>query len=125
MIAEPDLEVEALARTGRINVLPLSDPWEDSLVVDQRLDDLDEALAGLEAGERLLLDGRALEAFETYRRDPGLDPLDVTGEQTIVPTGLAILQQYALEEIGQRFRLRILERGTDDLYVAELVPRDG
>lgn len=125
VIAEPDLEVEALARTGRINVLPLSDPWEDSLVVDQRLEDLDEALADVEGGDRLLLDGRALEVFDTYRRDPGLDPLDVTGEQTVVPTGLAILQQYALYEIGQRFRLRILERGTDDLYVAELVPREG
>ncbi len=122
VIVEPDLGVEALAATDRTNTLPLSDPWEDSFVAEQRVDGLDESLADLQSGERMLLDENALGAFKTYRRHPELDPLAPQENQTLVPTGLATLQQYALYEIGERFRLHIVERD-DGLLVAELVSR--
>ncbi|MEZ5062919.1 MAG: hypothetical protein R2700_15675 [Solirubrobacterales bacterium] len=90
---------------------------------DQRLDDLNEVLGGVGAGELMLLDGNALEAFGVYRRDPSIDPLAVDEDQTIVPSGLAILQQYALAEIGESYRLETVARGEDDLTVVRLVPR--
>lgn len=121
VLVEPDLGIEALARTGRINRIPLSDPWEDSFVADARLGEIDPALEDLSAGDMLLIDGNAAVAFVGYRRDPALDPLDSTLLQTIVPSGLAILQDYVLERLAARFRLRTVERGTDDLEVVELV----
>lgn len=129
VITEPDLGIEALSRSGRINVLPLSDPWEaweGSVLVDLRIGALDETLANLRPGELMLLDGTAMQAFDAYRKDPGLDPLRAaaaTGEPSVVPNGLAVLQQYALAEIGKRFRLRVVAQGEDDLYVVRLVPR--
>ncbi|MCB1056660.1 MAG: hypothetical protein KDD11_14255, partial [Acidobacteria bacterium] len=42
-------------------------------------------LGGVGAGELMLLDGNALEAFGVYRRDPSIDPLAVDEDQTIVP----------------------------------------
>lgn len=121
VVVEPDLGVEALARSGRINVLPLSDPWEDSLVPDQRLDDLAAAFGGLRAGQRILLDSGALASFRQYKRDRSLDPLAPNPNQTLVPSGLAPLQEYAMYEISRSFDLRIIDRSPPGLAVAELV----
>lgn len=121
VLLEPDLGIEALARTGRINLIPLSDPWEDSFVPDARIDDVDAALADMRAGDLLLIDANARAAFEGYRRDPSADPFDLSTPQSVVPTGLAILQSYALKELSTRFRLRPVEAGPGGLEVVELV----
>jgi hypothetical protein len=122
VIAEPDLGVEALAATGRVNVLPLADPWEASFVAEQRRPEVDDALDALEPGEFALLDRNALERYEVYRRHPERDPLAPPQNQTIVPSGLATLQEYALLRIGERFRLREID-SEGPLVVVELVPR--
>lgn len=121
VLVDPDLGIEALARSGRINLIPLSDPWEDSFVADARIDDVDAALAEMRAGDLLLTDANARAAFEGYRRDPSADPFDLSTPQTVVPTGLAILQSYALKELSTRFRLRPVESGPGGLEVVELV----
>ena len=122
VIAEPGLEIEALARTGRVNVLPISAPFEDSLVPEQRSDDLDQALADLTAGDRILLDAGSLASFKAFLLNPDRDPYALDANQTLVPSGLAPLQEYSLRAISLRFRLRIIEQA-DGLTVAELVPR--
>ena len=40
-----------------------------------------------------------------------------------MPSGIANLQQWALQQIGERFRLRTIARGSDELRVVELEPR--
>jgi hypothetical protein len=122
VLLEPDLGIEALARTGRINSIPLSDPWEDSFVADARLDEIDPALADMQAGDLLLIDGNAADAFGAYRGNPTADPFDLATPQTVVPTGLAILQAYALKELASRFRLKTIDTGANGLAVVELVP---
>lgn len=47
ILTSADLGVEVLARTGRINTLPFSDPWEDSFVPSNHIGPLREAIAGL------------------------------------------------------------------------------
>jgi hypothetical protein len=121
VVVEPDLEIEALARTGRFNRIPLSDPWEDSFVADTHVDEVDEAVDDMKEGDLLLVDANALGAFRDYRANPTTDPLNVTSPQTIVPSGLAILQDYALNRLAQRFRLRTVDRGANGLEVTELV----
>lgn len=114
VLVEPDLGIEALARTGRINRIPLSDPWEDSFVADARRDEIDPALADMEAGDLLLIDANAAKAFAGYRRDPGADA-------SVIQPGLAILQSYSLQQLATRFRLRPVEVGPGGLAVVELV----
>ncbi len=122
VLLEPDLGIEALARTDRINRIPLSDPWEDSFVADARIDEITPALDGLEAGDLMLIDANAAAAFRAYRKNPTADPFDLsTSEQTIVPSGLAILQSYSLKQIATRFRLRPVELVEPGLAVVELV----
>ena len=120
VITAPDLGVEALARTDRINVLPLSDPWEDSLVPKQRLEVLDEALRSLGVGDLVLLDGSATDSFRRFQGGATIDPLAADPDETIVPTGLARLQEYALYEINRNFGLRVVDRADPGLVVAEL-----
>lgn len=110
----PDLGIEALARTGRINRIPLSDPWEDSFVADARRDEIAPALEEMEAGDLLLIDANAAKAFAYFRRNPGPDA-------NLFQPGLAILQSYALQQLATRFRLRPVEVGPGGLEVVELV----
>lgn len=114
VLVEPDLGIEALARTGRINRIPLSDPWEDSFVADARREEIDPALADMEAGDLLLIDANAARAFAGYRRNPETDT-------SVVQPGLAILQSYALQQLATRFRLHPVAVGEGGLAVVELV----
>lgn len=123
VLTEADLSVEVLMRSQRGNALPFGDPWEDSLVPQEHLGRLEDAVDRLRPGQRVLLDESALAAFAGLRRDSGRDPLAPSDEPSIVPTGLAGLQQLVLNDIGERFRLRSVARGSDGLEVAELVPR--
>ncbi|MFN8164278.1 MAG: hypothetical protein U0R26_10730 [Solirubrobacterales bacterium] len=76
VMIKSDTGVEALARTGRVNALPLSDPWEDSLVPEQRLPALDAVLPTIEPGTKLLISTSALRATPHLRRVARIQPSD-------------------------------------------------
>ena len=117
-----DLSVEILMRSERGSAVPLGDPWEDSFVPDGHLAALREFVDGLSSGDRVLIDGPAREAFDGFRRDPSNGSAGGSGEESIVPSDLAALQEWVLREIGERFDLRTLTRTEDGLEVVELVP---
>ncbi len=126
VMTSADLGIEILATADKSNAVPLGDPWEDSFVPDQHLDDLGDFVDSLRPGDRMLVDGPALEAFRGYRREPGRDPIaDPFAQASIVPTGLAALQEWLLKEIGERFNLRAVAAAADasGVEVVELVPR--
>ena len=56
VLTSADLGVEILIRSERGSAVPLGDPWEDSFVPDDHLEPLGEYVAGLEAGDRILID---------------------------------------------------------------------
>ena len=124
VIADADLTVEILTRSGRSSELPLGDPWEDSLVPDGHLDALAETVDQLQPGTRMLVDASAIRILNQLVADPDRDPIDEPiGKSSLVPSGIANLQQWALQQIGERFRLRTIARGSDELRVVELEPR--
>ncbi len=126
VLADADLGIEILAKTDRGNAFPLADPWEESFVPESHLDELGAAVDGLEPGDRILIDERALEALKIYREEPDRDPLaSPIGEESIVPTGLAKLQEWLIKEIGSRYRLRRVctSPGDPKLEVVELRAR--
>jgi hypothetical protein len=116
VLVAPDLAVETLVRSHRIDRLLLADPWETSFVADERLPGLRRALAGLEPGDRILVDQPALVTQRRLRADPAADPLELRS------AGLAPLQQLALKRIDERFRLRTVgrEQGFEVLELAGL-----
>lgn len=123
VLTSADLGIEVLVRSGRANVLPLADPWEDSFVPELNVGAVGEAVDDLEEGELMLVDQSALDVFDELRRAPSRDPIEgPIGSASIVPTGLADLQQFALGRIGQRFDFEpVAEQG--GLFVVELVRR--
>ena len=93
---------------------------------ETHLEELTAAVDGLEPGDRLLVDDHALKSFRIFRRDPSRDPLaSPTGDEAIVPTGLAKLQDWLLKEISQRYRWKTVCKTTGEqgLQVVELKPR--
>jgi hypothetical protein len=128
VLTDADLGIEMLTKVERANAFPLSDPWEDSFVPDAQLEHLEESIDELRPGDRLLLDAPALATYDAYLLDPERDPLtDPIGEDQIVPTGLAKLQELLLKEIGLRYRLETVCRasGPGGLRVVTLEPRAG
>jgi hypothetical protein len=124
VIADADLTVEILTRSGRSSELPLGDPWEDSLVPDGHLDALAETVDQLQPGTRMLVDESAMRILRQLVADPDRDPIDdPIGKSSLVPSGIANLQQWALQRIGERFRLRTIAVGSDGLRVVELEPK--
>ena len=127
VLTDADLGIELLTKAGRSNAFPLSDPWEDSFVPDGHLDELAASVDALRPGDRLLVDAPALATFDAYRLDPSRDPItDPLGEEQLVPTGLAKLQEWLLKEVGRRYRLETVCRaaGSAGLRVVALEPRD-
>ena len=121
VLTSADLGVEVLLRTGRINEIPLSDPWEDSLVPSEHLGDLKDAVEALRPGDRMLLDGPATKVFNGYVRERNRST--PFSQSTIIPSGIAILQEEVLKEIGERFSLKMVARGGAGMRVVELVAR--
>jgi len=120
VLADPELRTEILMRSGRADELPLGDPKEDSYVPSERLPGLREAVAELQPGARLLLDRGALDALAAIKANPSYDPFT---EALTSPGALAPVQQWALQQIYERFRLRTLYQGEQGFTVATLVPR--
>jgi hypothetical protein len=120
MILSPDLATEVMIREERSTSLALVYPWGDSFIAGERTPGIRDAVAELQAGDRLVLDDAAVESFRQLQSDPDRDP--VAEPTNLGP--LAPVQEVALQEIGKRFDLRTLRR--EDQYVAvELVPRGG
>jgi hypothetical protein len=126
VLTDADLSIEILWRADRASALPFGDPWEDSYVPEQHVDAIREAVAELEAGDRLLVDKPGFDDYRGYLADPERDPIENPFlPRTLVPSGPANLQQLALKEIGLRFRLRTVAAAESGLRVVELVPRGG
>jgi hypothetical protein len=113
VLTAADLSVEALMRTHRVNEIPLSDPWEDSLVPNLHERAVEAAVDRLRPGRRILIDSAARQVLRTSG----------PGATTIVPSGLAGLQALALRRIAARFRLQTVARSPSGVEVVELQPR--
>jgi hypothetical protein len=113
VLTAPDLGVEALVRTDRVNAIPLSDPWEDSLVADLHESEVNDAIADLKPGRRMLIDRSSRAVLR------GLGE----GSSSIVPNGIAPLEVTALREISERFRLQPIARSPSGVEVVELRAR--
>jgi hypothetical protein len=124
VLTSADTSVEILIRTERGNAVPLGDPWEDSFVPEDHLEPLGAWIDTLEPGARLLIDAPARESFELSRDDPDRDPLATpAGGVSLVPSGMAVLQEWVLKEIGQRYDLEVVATSPSGVEVVELVPR--
>jgi hypothetical protein len=113
VLTSADLSVEALMRTGRVNEIPLSDPWEDSLLPDLHTADVEDAVAKLRPGQLMLIDGASREVLKS----------GAAGPSGIVPAGIASLQALALRRIDERFKLGVVARSPSGVEVVELRPR--
>ena len=113
VLTSADLSVEALIETDRVNAIPLSDPWEDSLVPDLHREAVKEAVSELEPGRLIVIDAASREVLADRAE----------GEPTLVPTGIALLQAEALRQITRRFRLKPVARAPSGVEVVELRPR--
>lgn len=135
VVTVPNLGIEALAQTGRRNLLPLTNPQESDFVASQNIDRLNDALAGIDPGELLLADEGTLRIFRDLQRNPDemlrpgsdLDPLSPENLRFVSPGGLiplrSLLQKYALGKLSERFDAEVIARGGHGLSVVELVPR--
>ncbi|MEK6326346.1 MAG: hypothetical protein AABM66_02320 [Actinomycetota bacterium] len=118
IVAAPDLETEILLRSGRAHGLGLSYATEDSFVPEENLPHVQRAVDELQPGDRLLMQAEALEVLAAYRAQPSRDPLtDPVDQKILVP-----LQEWALERIAQRFRVRVIHRDKGGFVVVALRP---
>ncbi len=113
VLASPDLTVEALMRTGRVNAVPLSDPWEDNLVASLHESDVDDAVAGLQPGRRMLIDRNS----RAVLKDRG----GTTGSFSHL--GVVPLEAAAVRQVADRFRLERIARAPSGVEVVELRAR--
>ncbi len=121
VLTEPDLGEEALLRTDRANLLPISYPTQDEVELSVSLPPVEDAIEELEAGTPLLLQ-RPLRPGETPSESLLFQQLYAS-----VPEGerLGPLATRALEEIRARFDFEPVARGEGALIVVRLVPKDG
>ena len=112
VLIEPDLGQEALMRSGRANLLPISYPWQDEVYLDRSLPPVAAAIRELQPGTPILL------------QEPPKTLAPQTAEQFYgnVPPGarLGPLAQAAFDLISERFELERVATGPDGLYVARL-----
>jgi hypothetical protein len=124
VLAEPDLTTEILLRSGRVNRLPIGYPWGDTFVARERVPGLLDALAELRPGDRVLLDGGALDALAAIRDGPAFDALLYSGEDTALQSSLtAPVQDLALQKLDERFRLRPIHKDDEGFTVVQLEAR--
>jgi hypothetical protein len=112
VIMEPELTVETLMRSGRVNVLPISHPEQDTLVPDRNDPKVIAAVDALRPGTLMLT-------------QPGAWNAPVKPDATIafVLNGLVRLQRLALDRIRARFRLQIIDRAPAGLAIVRLRPK--
>jgi hypothetical protein len=117
LMVTPDTGVEILLRSGRADKLFLGDPWEASFAPAEELPGLRAAVDALRPRQRMLLDQSARQVLATLRAQPSRDTLAHP-----LPL-LAPLQQWALQRIDRRFRLRLVARAPHGFTVVALSPR--
>ena len=117
VLTDTDLGIEILSRADRASALPLGDLWENFSVSAQQVDAVREAVAELDAGDRVLIDKPGLDIYRAYVAEPERDP--------IYSQLVSQAHVLALQEIALRFRLRTVAAGPGGLRVVELVPRGG
>jgi peptidoglycan/LPS O-acetylase OafA/YrhL len=117
VMVEPDLGTEILLRSGRVDRLFLGDPWEASFAHAEELPQLRAAVDALRGGERMLLDQSSEHVLAELRAHPSRDVI------AHPDPALAPLQQWALQRIDERFRLRPVARSSGGFTAVTLVPR--
>jgi hypothetical protein len=138
ILVRPGLATEILMRSGRSNQLPFTDPVEDSnygYLGTERTTAMEQAIANLQPGERLLMQRGGLRVFDVLKRQPSRDvfhnpvafPRTLAGrlgqETNPYSQFLEPLQQLVLQRIGERFRLRVLHHDGQGFVVATLSSR--
>lgn len=118
VLVAPDLDLDILVRSGRSNSLTITDAKEASWVTGPHLPGVEQAVADLEPGDRILVDEGALLAAAKLRREPDLDRFDLAGQ-----VGLATIQVEAIAMISERFDLNTVAGGSNGLTVVELEAR--
>lgn len=119
VLTEPDLGQEALIRSGRANLLPISYPWQDEVYLDYSLPPVEETIDNLEPGTPILLQD-PIAPGETIA--PTLAGQQAFGN---IPAGsrLGPLAQAALDRIEERFRIVRVTPSDNGIYVGRLEPR--
>jgi hypothetical protein len=114
----PDASVEALMRSGRVNLLPVNDVTADDLVADETWERVRPAIDEIEPGTLMLT--------ESFYLTPG-----ATRDYIVADSGPLPLEQLILDRIRERFRLQPVAREKlpdgaafeEELIVVRLVER--
>lgn len=119
ILVSPELGVEILIRDGRAHALPFADPVQDFFANHPTEGEMLDAIAQLEPGDPILMQTTGLEVLDELQsqpsRDPIADPLPVASPDTL--TGQ---QQWLLQQIAARFRLRVIHQDEQGFVVVEL-----
>jgi len=113
VIMEPELTIETLVRSGRLNVLPISHPEQTNLVpkhVDPKVIATIDALRP----NTLMLTQPA--AWNT--------PVKPAASVVYVANGLVRVQRLALDRIRSRFHLQVIDQLPAGLAIVRLRPRN-
>jgi hypothetical protein len=119
ILVSPDLATEILMRSGRANELPFSYPTEDNIVGSWLLPALGRAVDELKPGDRLLMQRSGLEVLAALKKQPSRDVL----VDPVVPKLLTQQQEWVLQRIRERFKLRVIHRDAQGFVVATLTRR--
>lgn len=111
VIVEPELSVETLVRSSRVNLLPLADPEQDNLVPHHTDPKVRRAVDGLQPGTLMLTQP---DAFDAPVMPVGVPPTD---------RKLVRVQKLALDRIRARFSLHEVERTGSGLALVRLYPK--
>lgn len=112
VITEPELSVETLVRSDRVNVLPIGDPEQDNLVPNETYPKVRRAIDRLPPGTLMLTQ---LAVFDAPVKPLGLRP-NSRGR-------LVRQQKLALDRIRARFRLEEVDRSPRGFAVVRLAAR--
>ena len=83
VLTKPDLDNNILTLAGRANSLGITDAKEQSWVQGPHIEPVEEASGKLEAGDLMLVDDAALEAYRALVADPEADREQITGQTAI------------------------------------------
>ena len=110
VLLEPELTVETLLRTDRVNRLPIGHPEQDNLVLDEARPRVLRAVDRLRPGTLMLV------APASFGR-----PARPIAENT--PEALVALQKAALDRIRARFGLQLVDSTPGGFAVMRLLAR--
>ena len=108
VVMEPELTVETLVRSGRLNVLPMSHPRQEDLVPDEVDAKVIATVAALRPGTLMLT-------------QPAIWPVKTPAIE--FANRLVRVQRLALDRIRSRFRLEVVDRAPGGLTIVRLVAK--